>query len=77
MHSNQPDYPKDALDTLGDRTTYVTAFVLGLVAVVVSLELDDPAVLVVGWICVALPVTFVAGLVRYAWNRRRYHSRER
>jgi hypothetical protein len=71
MHSDRARYPKDSLDTLGDRTTYVTAFVLGLVAVVISLELDDPAVFAIGWICVALPGAFISALVRYAWHQRR------
>ncbi len=77
MHKDHPEYPKDALDTLGDRTTYVTMCVLGFIAVVVSLEFDDPALLAIGWICVTLPLTFVLGLMRYVWHRRRYARRAR
>lgn len=77
MHRDDPAYSKDALDTLGDRTTYVTMSVLGLIAVVVSLELDDPALLAIGWICVALPLTFIAGLARHAWHQRQDARRAR
>ena len=70
MRSDRAGDSKDALDTLGDRTTYATVLVLGLMAVVVSLELDDPAVFAIGWICVALPVAFVSGLARHAWHQR-------
>lgn len=76
MHG-YPEYPKHALDTLGDRTTYATMFVLALISGVVSLVLDEPALLVIGWICVTLPLTFAAGLARHAWHRRRYERRVR
>ncbi len=76
MHSDS-EYPKHPLDTLGDRTTYVTMCVLALIAGVVSLELDEPALLAIGWIYVALPLTFVSALVRHAWHRRRYERRAR
>ncbi len=60
---------------LGDPTTYATAVVVQVLAIVAGTIADDPTVILVGAIAIGVPLTFAQALIRHAWNERRSRRR--